>query len=163
VNVQTTATVPATDQALQERRSLSPCASRWVWLRPGVGIESRRIGFEGDPVDATGMMVPEENGPWLPGQMPRRLSDHTLFIEVAFLPGLSVGISASIHRMGEDLRECRIRGATQRIGPGRPAGRVGSGKDKPSERNHSHTRRAEPNSAKRSKTVRIAPVTASSG
>ena len=76
--------------------------------RPRVGIEPCLIGFEGGPIDETRMMVPDENGPLIHGQMPRPLFDDTLFIDVAFVPGLAVGVSASIHRIGEDLMECMV-------------------------------------------------------
>jgi hypothetical protein len=54
------------------------------------------------------MMVPDENGPLIHGQMPRPLFDDTLFIDVAFVPGLAVGVSASIHRIGQNLVKCVI-------------------------------------------------------
>ena len=44
------------------------------------------------------------------GTMPRPLFDDTLFIDVAFVLGLAVGVSASIHRIGEDMVECGVRG-----------------------------------------------------
>ena len=67
------------------------------------------MGFEGGPIDETRMMVPDENGPLIHGQVPRALFDDTLFIDVAFVPGLAVGVSASIHRIGEDVMECGVR------------------------------------------------------
>jgi hypothetical protein len=79
-----------------------------VWLRPGVGVEPRLVRLKGSPIDEAGMMVWDENGPLIDGQMTHPLPDDTLFIYVAFAPGLAVGVSASIHRIGEDLMECVI-------------------------------------------------------
>jgi hypothetical protein len=97
---QTAATMAASGQALQQCRSLSHCSSRLMGSRPRVGIEPRLVGFEGGPIDETRMMILDENGPLIHGQMPRPLFDDTLFIDVAFVPGLAVGVSASIHRIG---------------------------------------------------------------
>src|SRR5919106_3184756 len=41
MNMQPAATMPATHEALQQCRPLSHRAPRLMWLRPGVGIESR--------------------------------------------------------------------------------------------------------------------------
>src|SRR5215831_2432239 len=116
--VQTSATVFASDDSLQQCRSLSHCPSRLVWSRLRIGIESSLVGLESGPIDKAGMMVPDNNGPLIQGQMPHPLSDDSLFIDVAFVPGLAVGVSASIHRIGEDLVECMIGG-------GNPADRAG--------------------------------------
>ena len=96
----------ASGDALQQCRSLSHRASRLVWLRPGVGIEPRLIGLKGGPIDEAGMMVRDENRPLLHGQMTHPFPDGALFIDVTFGPGLAVGVSASIHRIGQDLVEC---------------------------------------------------------
>jgi len=81
---------------------------------------------------------------------------HPGFIDVAVVAGFSVGVSASIHRIGQNVVGPRCRSELPSgSGQSRPAGACCSGRDSPSERNHSHTRRAEPNSAKRSKTVRM--------
>ena len=77
-------------------------------LRPGVGIEPRLIGLKGSPIDEAGMMVRNENGPLIHGQMTNPFSDGAVFIDVAFVPGLAVGVSASIHRIGEDVVECGV-------------------------------------------------------
>src|SRR5215510_12329313 len=49
-------------------------------------------------------------GPLIHGQMPHPLSDDTVFIDVALAPGFTVGVSASIYRIGEDLVECVVGG-----------------------------------------------------
>ena len=99
----------ASDDALQQCRALSHRSSRLMWLRPRVGIEPRLIGLKGGPIDEAGMMVVDENGPLIHGQMPNPFSDGAVFIDVAFVPGLAVGVSASIHRIGEDVVECGDR------------------------------------------------------
>ena len=78
-------------------------------LRPGVGIEPRLIGLEGRPIDEAGMMVGNENGPLSDRQMPHPFPDGAVFIDVAFVPGLAVGVSASIHRIGEDVVDVRCK------------------------------------------------------
>ena len=98
------------DDALQPRRSLSHGASRLVRLGPRVGIEPRRIGFKGGPIDEAGRMVLDENNPLFHEQMPRPLFNNTLFIDVTFEASFPVGVSASIHRMGQDLVECVVGG-----------------------------------------------------
>ena len=94
--------------ALQQRRALSHRSSGLMRLRPGVGIEPRLIGLKGRPIDEAGMMVRDENGPLIHGQMPHPFSDDAVFIDVAFAPGLAVGVSASIHRIGQDVVECGV-------------------------------------------------------
>ena len=71
VNMQAAAAVSATDDALQQRRAFSHCSSRLVRHRFGIAIEPRLVGFKGGPIDETGMMVADENGPLFHGQMPR--------------------------------------------------------------------------------------------
>ena len=82
-------------------------------MRPGsgVGIEPRLIGLIGRPLDEAGMMVLNENRPLIHRQMPTTFSDGAVFIKVAFVLGLAVGVSASIHRIGQDLVECVIGGS----------------------------------------------------
>src|SRR5260370_33541990 len=98
----------ACGDALQQRRTLSHCASRLVWLRPGVGVEPRLIGLKGSPIDEAGMMVRNEHRPLIHRKMPNAFLDGAMFIHVAFVLGLAVGVSASIHRIGEDLMECMV-------------------------------------------------------
>src|SRR6266849_2140434 len=94
--------------ALQQRRTLSHRASRLMRLRPGVGVEPRLVGLKGGPIDKAGMMVWDENGPLIHGKMTHPLLDDTLFIDVTFAAALTVSVSASIHRIGQDLVECRV-------------------------------------------------------
>src|SRR3954451_6800155 len=108
MNMQAAATVAASSKALQQCRSLSHRSSRLMRLRPRVGIEPRLIGLKSGPIDEPRMMVPDENGPLIHWQMPYPLSDDTLFIDVAFVPRLAVGVSASIHRIGQNLVECVV-------------------------------------------------------
>ena len=75
---------------------------------PGVGIEPRLIGLKDRPIDEAGMMILNENGPLIHGQMPNAFPDDTVFINVAFALGFAVGVSASIHRIGQDLVQCAV-------------------------------------------------------
>ena len=77
-------------------------------LRPGVGIEPRLVGLEGCPIDEAGMMVLDKNGPLLHGRMPDPFPDSTVFLDVAFVLSLTVGVRASIHRIGENVVECGV-------------------------------------------------------
>ena len=82
--------------------------SRLMRLRPGVGIQPRLVGLVGRPIDEAGMMLGNEDGPLRDGQMTYALPDGAVFIDVAFIPGLAVGISASIHRIGQNVVDCGI-------------------------------------------------------
>ena len=66
------------------------------------------VGLEGCPIDETRMMVQDENGPLIHGKMPNAFPDGAVFIDVAFILGLAVGVSASIHRVGEDVVKCGV-------------------------------------------------------
>src|SRR6266581_4423829 len=77
-------------------------------LRSGVGVEPCLIGLKGGPIDEAGMMVQDENGPLIHGKMPNPFSDRAVLIDVAFVFGLAVSVSASIHRIGEDVVECGV-------------------------------------------------------
>lgn len=79
-----------------------------MWLRPGVGIEPRLVGLEGGPIDEAGMVLGDENRPLFHGKMTHPFLEDALFIDVAFASGLAVGISASIHRIGQDVVERRV-------------------------------------------------------
>src|SRR5437879_13715446 len=109
VNMQPAATVSARDETLQQCRPLSHRASRLMWLRPCVGAEPSLIGLKGSPIDEAGWMVRNEDGPLIHRKMSNPFSDGAVFIDVAFVPGLAVGVSASIHRIGEDVMECGVR------------------------------------------------------
>src|SRR3954453_580633 len=77
-------------------------------LRSCVGIEPRLVRLEGSPIDEARMMVQDENGPLIHGKMPNTFPDGAVFIDIAFVSGLAVGVSASIDRIGEDLVECMV-------------------------------------------------------
>src|SRR5664279_5108166 len=89
--------------ALQQGRALSHRASRLVWLRSGIGAKPSLIGLKAGPVDKAGMMLGNENGPLADGQMSHSHFDAAVFIDVAFAPGLAIGVSASINRIGQDV------------------------------------------------------------
>lgn len=77
-------------------------------LRSGIGVEPCLIGLKGAPINEAGMMVQDENGPLIHRKMPNPFSDRAVLIDVAFVFGLAVGVSASIHRIGEDVVECGV-------------------------------------------------------
>src|SRR5689334_2604178 len=55
--------------------------------------------------------------------MTRAFLDGAMFINVAFVPGLAVGVSASIHRIGQDVMECGIGRRNPADWAGETAGR----------------------------------------
>src|ERR1035437_5861915 len=89
--------------ALQQGGALSHRASRLMGLRPGVGIELRLVGLESGPIDEAGMMVGDENRPLLNGKMTYPFPDGAVFIDVAFVASFTVGVSASIHRIAQNV------------------------------------------------------------
>src|SRR5260370_36419223 len=101
----TAGTMPPRDEALQQCRSLARRAARLVRLWPGVGVKPCLIGLKGSPIDEAGMVIRNEDGPLIHGEMANAFSDGALFIDVAFVPGLAVGVSASIYRIGENVVE----------------------------------------------------------
>jgi hypothetical protein len=129
-------------------------------LGPGVGIEPCMIGLEGSPIDKVGVVLGDENWPLLEGKMTHPLLNGAVFIHVAFTPALAVGVSASIHRIGQDV----VDGG---VGRGDPAD-LATGSILQGER-QLFGAKPEPDPPRRAElrealeTVRIAPVTASSG
>src|ERR1700722_973223 len=79
-------------------------------MRPGAGggIKPRLIGLIGRPLDEAGMVVLNETRPLIHRQMPTTFSDGAVFIKVAFVLGLAVGVSASIPRIAEDVVKCCV-------------------------------------------------------
>jgi hypothetical protein len=76
-------------------------------MRPwaSIGIETLLIDFECCPIDESGMMFANEYAPFLHRKMTRALLDCALFIDVAFAAALAVGVSASIHRIGQNVMD----------------------------------------------------------
>src|SRR5260370_37041921 len=114
----TAGTMPPRDEALQQCRSLARRAARLVRLWPGVGVKPCLIGLKGSPIDEAGMVIRNEDGPLIHGEMANAFSDGALFIDVAFVPGLAVGGSARIYRIGANVGERGVSG-------GYPADRTG--------------------------------------
>src|SRR5208337_2761429 len=78
----------------------------------------------GCPVNETGMMLGNEDGPLREGEMAYPFLDGAVFIDVAFILGLAVGISASIHRIGEDVVDGRVSRSDPADRAGLAGGRV---------------------------------------
>src|SRR5215472_6188107 len=135
--------------ALQQRRTLSHRASRLMRLRPGVGVEPRLVRLKGSPIDEAGVMIWDENGPLINGQMTHPLPDDTLFIYVAFAPSLAVGVSASIHRIGKDGGGVRCK-SERPSGSGQAGQQVHSVVETTSPRNGTRARPGAPNRTRRS-------------
>src|ERR1035437_1728265 len=112
--------------ALQQGRTLSHRASRLMRLRPGVGIEPRLVGLKGGPIDEAGMMVGDEHRPLLDGKMTYPFPDGAVFIDVAFVASFTVGVSASIHRIGQNVVDRGVGPAIQTVG-GALRGKEGGG------------------------------------
>src|ERR1700693_2315141 len=93
-----------------------------MWFRFGVRIKPRLIGFESCPVDEARMMVPEQNSPLFHGQMSHPFPDGAVCINVTFVASLTVGVSASIHRIGQDLVDSMVGGSHPADGTGHAGG-----------------------------------------
>jgi hypothetical protein len=87
-------------------------------------------------------------------------SAHASVIQDRFLAGYAIGVGAGIDGVGERMVDGGELASTQRMPP--PWCDC-SGNLSPSERNYNQTRRAEPVSANRMNTLRMAVTTASSG
>jgi hypothetical protein len=92
-----------------------------MWFRSSVGVKARLVALISSPIDETGMMAIDKNRPLSHRKMARPLLDSTVFIDVAFMLGFAVGVSASIHRIREDVMNGGIRRSdpTDRAGSAR--------------------------------------------
>ena len=95
--------MPAHADALQQGRAFSHHASDAMWSRASIRVEALLIGFERCPVDESRVMFREEHAPLVPRKMTHAFFDVAVFIDVAFPSALAVSISASIHRIGQDV------------------------------------------------------------
>jgi hypothetical protein len=102
--------MPTDSETLQQGAALSHRASRLMGLGPSVGVESRLIRLKGWPIDEPGMMIGDEHGPLPEGKMAQAFFDGALIIDVTFTSGLAVGVSASIHRIGQDVVDRGVGG-----------------------------------------------------
>jgi len=98
-----------------------------------VGVDAGLVGLERRPIDEPGMVFGKKNGPLGHGQMTSSSSEHSLFIDITLMTRLSVGVSASIHRIGEHVME----GSVSRSNPTDLTFHVGSQRE-------GKTLRAEP-------------------
>jgi hypothetical protein len=73
-----------------------------------IAIDASLVGLERRPIDVPGMVLGEKDGPFCHGQKPRSFPEHALFIHVTFMTRFSVGVSASIHRIGEHAMDAGI-------------------------------------------------------
>ena len=105
-------------------------------------------------------MVGKEDHPFGEGQTAHAFSEVADFIDIALPMRFTIDIRAGINGIREYLMDRRYVGVIQRMSA-RMWEREGN--FRPSDRNQSQTCRADPVSVKRWKTVRMAPVTASSG
>src|ERR1700760_1132263 len=76
-----------------------------MWLGASIGVKARLVVLIGSPIDETGMMAIDKNSPLRHGKMTRPFLDDTVFIDVTFMFGLAVGVSASIHRIRQDVMD----------------------------------------------------------
>ena len=160
MGAQSAATVTAGGDALKQGGPFPDHATALVRSWPGVATDASAIGFERRPIDIAGVMIGYEHGPFVLGQAPDALADFTLLVDAALVTGAAVSVGAGIDGIYQDAVDGGVGRRAQRISP---AGSPRVGKGRPSLQNQSQTRRAEPSSRKRSKTVRMAPLTAASG
>src|SRR3954464_8031642 len=87
-----------------------------MWLRSSIGVKARLVVLIGSPIDETGMMAIDKNSPLRHGKITRPFLDDTVFIDVTFMFGLAVGVSASIRQNVMD-RGIRRSHPADRTGP----------------------------------------------
>src|SRR5215470_2514590 len=110
VRVQPTATLATSCQTLQQCAAFSHGTTGLVGLGMLVGVNARLVGLERGPIDVAGMMFGKKHGPLWHGQQASSLAEFALRIDVAFTMRFSVGVRASIHRIGEYLMDGVIAG-----------------------------------------------------
>src|SRR5436189_2171903 len=101
----------AGSQSLEQRGAFSQGASPLMRSRSSVAIEPTLIALEGGPVNEAGMVVGDEDRPLLEREMTHPLLDSTMFIDVALAASFAVRVSASIHRIGEDMVDGGVSGS----------------------------------------------------
>src|SRR3954468_10392645 len=131
--------------ALQQSGTLSHRASRLMWLRSSIGVKARLVVLIGSPIDETGMMAIDKNSPLRHGKMTRPFLDDTVFINVTFMFGLAVSVSASIHRIRQNVMDRGISRSdpADRTGPAGGILLQGEGQLLRSEQEPDAARRAE--------------------
>src|SRR6516225_5125037 len=106
------------------------------------------------------MMLRDQHLPFAAREVSHALLAPAGGIEDDLVAGSAIDVSAGVDGVGEHV----VDGGVARLDPSDLAAWcIRSGNLSPSERNHSHTRRAEPVSANWAKTWRMAVQTASSG
>jgi hypothetical protein len=101
----TAATLSTPGQALQQCGAFSHGATRLVRLRVDVAVDACLIDLERCPIDETWVMFGKKYGPLGNGQTTTSPPERSLFIDVTFMTRFSVGVSASIHRIREDMMD----------------------------------------------------------
>src|SRR5215472_4715095 len=66
-----------------------------------VGVDACLVSLEDGPIDIAEMMFAQKHRPFGHGQKTSSLAQPSLVIDVLFSMMLSVGVRASIHRIGE--------------------------------------------------------------
>ena len=106
------------------------------------------------------MMVRDEHLPLGAGQASQALLAPAGGVQDRFPAGLAIGVGAGVDGVGEDV----VDGGVACLDPADLVSLMHPQREfEPFRASHSHTRRAEPVSEKRAKTVRMAVTTASSG
>jgi len=119
VRVQATATVTAGGKPLEKRCALSHRAPCLMWLRSDVAPQTGLIGLKGRPIDEALMVFWDEYRPLRLGQAAQSSLERAVLVDIAFLPGLSIGIRASIDRIAQYVID-------RRVGGGHPTDLVGA-------------------------------------
>ena len=68
-----------------------------------VAVNTFLIGLVRGPVDESGMVLRKQHRPFAHGQAPGAFFEVALWIGVELMLRLAVDVSASIHRIGEDM------------------------------------------------------------
>src|SRR5258708_280332 len=107
--MQMAATLAASGQTLQQCGAFSHCAACLMRLGMNVSVDAGLVGLVGCPVDETWMVIRKKHRPLGQGQMTGSSAEPALFIDVSLMAALSVGICASIYRIGEHMMDGGIR------------------------------------------------------
>src|SRR2546421_6231911 len=161
VGVQTAAAMATAGQPLQKRAALPYGAARLVRSGLCIAGDTFLVCLIGLPVNEAWMMLRDQHLPFGAWEVSHALLALAGGIEDDLVAGSAIDVSAGVDGVGEHL----VDGGVARLDPSDLAAlmHICSRNLSPSQRNHSHTRPAEPVSANWAKTWRMAVQTPSSG
>lgn len=103
MGTQTTATVSASREALQQCHALAQGAAAPVGLRSGIAVQTGLISLVRRPIDIPLVVFWDEHGPFRSRKQTNPLFDLSLLIDIALTAGFAITVGAAIDRIGEDI------------------------------------------------------------